>query len=47
MQMSETTLPPVANSGHARAVLHESLRGYLIHGKVTEIQQESSVVFLE
>lgn len=45
-QMSETTLPLVANSGHARVVLHESLRGYLIHGKVTEIQQESSV-FLE
>ncbi|CAM4697620.1 unnamed protein product [Leuciscus chuanchicus] len=46
-RMSESTLPPVANSGHARVVLHESLHGYLIRGKVTEVQQESSVVFLQ
>lgn len=46
MRMSESTLPPVANNSHARVVLHESLHGYLIHGKVTEVQQESRVRFI-
>lgn len=27
----QATLPPVAGSGHARAILHKSLHGYLIH----------------
>lgn len=41
------TLPPVASGGHAQAVLHESLHSYLIHRKVTEVQQESGVLLLQ